>query len=205
MPLTVIDHPLGKVLISILRDTNTDAEAFRTAARKITQLLMIEATRGLPLAQGTVATPLEETTAHKWSQDITIVPIIRAGISMAEPALDLFPSATIGFLGMERDEETAIARQYYNKVPPLAGRKTFIVDPMLATGGSTLMAIDACLEQGAEDLCIVTIISSPEGIKAIEDQHPNMPIFTATLDRELNANKFILPGLGDFGDRLYNT
>ena len=205
MPLTVIDHPLAKVLISRLRDTNTDPESFRLAARKITQLLMIEATRDLPLDEGTVTTPLEETVSYSWAKDLTIVPIIRAGISMAEPAIDLFPSATVGFLGMERDEETAVARKYYAKVPPLDGRKTFIVDPMLATGGSTLMAIEACLEQGADDLGIVTIISSPEGVQAVEEQYPDVPIVTATLDRELNASKFILPGLGDFGDRLYNT
>ena len=205
MPLHVIDHPLVKILISQLRDKNTNGESFRIAARKITQLLMVEATRDLPLNTGTVSTPLEETEAHTLSTDITIVPIIRAGISMADPALELFPSAMVGFVGLERDEETAVARNYYCKLPRLAGRKTLIVDPMLATGGSTLQAIELCRENGADDIGVVTIISCPEGVEAIQSQHSNISIYTATLDRELNDKKYILPGLGDFGDRLYNT
>lgn len=205
MPVHVIDHPLAKVLISQLRDVDTEGEAFRLAARKITQLLLIEATRNLPLASGRVSTPLEETEAYTWAKELTIVPIIRAGISMAEPALDLFPSAVVGFVGLERDEATAVARSYYSKVPPLAGRKTMIVDPMLATGGSTLQAIESCKENQADDLCVVTIISSPEGVEAIQSQHPDIQLYTATVDRELNDKKYILPGLGDFGDRLYNT
>ena len=205
MPLHVIDHPLAKVLISQLRNVNTEGESFRLAARKITHLLLIEATRNIPLSKGRVSTPLEETEAYTWAKEITFVPIIRAGISMAEPALDLFPSAVVGFVGLERDEDTAIARSYYRKVPPLAGRKTFIVDPMLATGGSTLQAIESCQQNQADDLSVVTIISSPEGVEAIQNKHPEIPVYTATLDRELNEKKYILPGLGDFGDRLYNT
>ncbi|MDG2170389.1 MAG: uracil phosphoribosyltransferase [Opitutales bacterium] len=205
MPVHVIDHPLAKVLISQLRDLGTEGEAFRLAAHKITQLLLIEATRDLPLATGRVSTPLEETEAYTWAKEITIVPIIRAGISMAEPALDLFPSAVVGFVGLERDEATAVARSYYCKVPPLAGRKTMIVDPMLATGGSTLKAIESCKQNQADDISVVTIISSPEGAKAIQTKHPEINLYTATVDRELNDKKYILPGLGDFGDRLYNT
>ena len=205
MPLHVIDHPLAKILISQLRDTNTDGESFRIAARKITQLLTVEATRDLPLNTGTVSTPLEETEAYTLAKDITIIPIIRAGISMVEPTLELFPSAVVGFVGLERDEETAVARNYYSKIPPLDGRKTLIVDPMLATGGSTLQAIEVCHDNGADDIAVVTIISCPEGVDAVQSQYPEMSIYTATLDRELNDKKYILPGLGDFGDRLYNT
>ena len=205
MPLNVIDHPLAKVIISQLRDKDTDGESFRIAARKITQLLYIEATRNFQLQKVTVTTPLESTDGHIWEKELTIVPIIRAGISMVDTGLELFPSATVGFLGLERDEETAVARNYYCKVPPLGGRKTLVVDPMLATGGSTIQAIEACLEQGADDLDVVTIISCPEGVAAVEERFPKVTIFTATLDRELNDKKYILPGLGDFGDRLYNT
>ncbi len=205
MPLHIIDHPLAKVLISQLRNVNTEGESFRLAARKITHILLIEATRNIPLSKGRVSTPLEETEAYTWAKEITFVPIIRAGISMTEPALDLFPSAAVGFVGLERDEDTAIARSYYRKVPPLVGRKTFIVDPMLATGGSTLQAIESCQQNQADDLSVVTIISSPEGVEAIQKKHPEISVYTATLDRELNEKKYILPGLGDFGDRLYNT
>jgi uracil phosphoribosyltransferase len=166
---------------------------------------MVEATRDLPTYPYPVTTPLEETEGALWAKELTIIPIIRAGISMVDPAIDLFPGAAVGFVGLERDEETAIARNYYRKVPSLTERKAFIVDPMLATGGSILQAIDVCLEKGTQDITIVTIISSPEGVKAIQDAYPDIPIYTAALDRKLNDKKYILPGLGDFGDRLYST
>jgi uracil phosphoribosyltransferase len=205
MPLKIIDHPLAKVLITQLRDINTTSEKFRRAARKITQLLMIEATSEIATKPIQVKTPMETTMGAEWAQEMTIIPIIRAGISMVEPTIELFPSAIVGYVGLERDEETAIARNYYRKVPPLQNRRTIIVDPMLATGGSILQTIDICLEEGATDICVVTIISAPEGVEAIQTPHPEIPIFTAALDRELNEKKYILPGLGDFGDRLFNT
>ncbi|MCZ6674359.1 MAG: uracil phosphoribosyltransferase [Verrucomicrobia bacterium] len=205
MPIHLIDHPLAKVLITQLRDKETPSESFRTACRKITQLLFIEATRSLPTNPYKVSTPLEETEANIWAKEMTIIPVIRAGIGMVESILSFFPNATVGYVGLERDEETAIARNYYRKVPSLKGRKAFIVDPMLATGGSTLQAIEICLEEGTQDITVVTIISAPEGVEAIENNYPDIDIYTAALDRQLNEQKFILPGLGDFGDRLYNT
>lgn len=205
MPLHLIHHPLAKVLISQLRDKNTGGEHFRTASRKITQLLLIEATRTLSTHSIRVTTPLEETEGVIAHESLTFIPIIRAGIAMVEPALDLYPHASIGYIGLERDEETAIARNYYRKVPNLHGRKTFIIDPMLATGGSLLQAIETCLNAGAKDITVITVIAAPEGVEIIGKRFPDIPIFTAALDRELNRNKYILPGLGDFGDRHFNT
>ncbi len=205
MPIQIIDHPIARVLISQLRNKKTSSEAFRAASRKITQVLILEATRTLQTDSYFVETPIEEATGYKLSNLITFVPIIRAGISMVEPALDMIPGATVGYVGLERDEETAIARTYYKKLPRLSGQKTFIIDPMLATGGSTLQAIELCKKQNSEDITVISIISAPEGISAVKASHPEINIYTAALDRELNEKKFILPGLGDFGDRLYNT
>jgi uracil phosphoribosyltransferase len=205
MPIQIIDHPIARVLISQLRNKKTSSEAFRAASRKITQVLILEATRTLQTDSYFVETPIEEATGYKLSNRITFVPIIRAGISMVEPALDMIPGATVGYVGLERDEETAIARTYYKKLPRLSGQKTFIIDPMLATGGSTLQAIELCKKQNSEDITVISIISAPEGIAAVKACHPEINIYTAALDRELNEKKFILPGLGDFGDRLYNT
>ena len=134
MPIQIIDHPIARVLISQLRNKKTSSEAFRAASRKITQVLILEATRTLQTDSYFVETPIEEATGYKLSNRITFVPIIRAGISMVEPALDMIPGATVGYVGLERDEETAIARTYYKKLPRLSGQKTFIIDPMLATG-----------------------------------------------------------------------
>mgnify|MGYP002631099674 CR=1 FL=1 len=205
MALHNIDHPLARTLISQLRDKDTTSEAFRAASYRITQLLVIEATRTLPTTRYRLLTPLEETEGHRIDLPITLVPIIRAGISMVEPTLGILPHATVGYIGLERDEETAIARSYYQKLPNQKGQKTFIIDPMLATGGSTLQTIDLCKENDATDITVISVISAPEGVSSVLDKHPDVNIFTAALDRELNVQKFILPGLGDFGDRLYNT
>jgi uracil phosphoribosyltransferase len=134
-----------------------------------------------------------------------VVPILRAGLGLVQPYLDLFPDVSVGYVGLERDHQTAVARSYYCKLPPLAGQRVLCVDPMLATGGSAVQALDLLREQGAEDLALVVIVAAPEGVAAVEARHPTVPIFTAALDRELNAKKYILPGLGDFGDRLYGT
>ena len=205
MPITVIDHPLAKVLITQLRDKSTGNEAFRSACRNITRLLALEATRSLNFKSAKVETPLEVTEGAEWIQGITIIPIIRAGIAMVEPILEIYPKATVGYVGLERDESTAIASNYYQKVSNLKDHKAIIVDPMLATGGSLLQAIEICQKSGAQDITVVTIIAAPEGVEAVQSRYPDIPIFTAVLDRELNENKYILPGLGDFGDRLYNT
>ncbi len=142
-----------------------------------------------------------EVLAH---EPLVVVPILRAGLGMVQPFLDIFPDVSVGYVGLERDHQTAVARSYC-KLPVLTGRHVFVVDPMLATGGSAVKAIEVVKEHGGTDVALVTIVSSPEGVAEVGKHHPGVPIFTAALDRELNTRKYILPGLGDFGDRLYGT
>ncbi len=205
MSLNLVDHPLARILITQLRNKDTPPASFRDCCDKLTYLLVFEATRSLSTESILVTTPLEVTEGVTWKREITIVPILRAGMGMVDPILKFFPNAVVGYVGLERDEETAVARRYYCKIPSLDNRCVLIVDPMLATGGSALQTIEICLELGATDLTMVTILAAPEGIEAIEKKYPAIPIFAAALDRELNGSKYILPGLGDFGDRLFNT
>jgi uracil phosphoribosyltransferase len=204
--LTVLQHPLAAHIITHLRDKTTKPATFRTLTYQLSLLLAIEATRSLETAEKQVESPLEPVTGRVLAhQPIVVVPILRAGLGMVQPFLDTFPDVSVGYLGLERDHETAVARSYYCKLPPLAGRHVFLVDPMLATGGSAAMALDVAKSNGATDLALVTIVSSPEGVAEVEKHHPDVKIYTAALDRTLNARKYILPGLGDFGDRLYGT
>lgn len=136
---------------------------------------------------------------------LVVVPILRAGLGMVQPFLDIFPDVSVGYIGLERDHETALARSYYCKLPEVSSREVFLVDPMLATGGSAVKAIEVIKARGATKIALLTIVCAPEGVAEVERHHPGVPIFTATLDRELSARKYILPGLGDFGDRLYGT
>ena len=169
-------------------------------------LLAIEATRGIETESKPIETPLESMNGRVLAhQPLVVVPILRAGLGMVQPFTDIFPDVSIGYVGLERDHETATPRSYYCKLPPLAGRHVFIVDPMLATGGSAVQALNVVKRHGATDTRLVCIVSAPEGVAAVESSHPGTVIHTAALDRELNARKYILPGLGDFGDRLYGT
>ncbi len=205
--LHILNHPLGDHVVTHLRDLTTKPATFRTLAYQISLLLAIEATRDVATEELTVETPLEPHRGRVLSESIVLVPILRAGISMVQPFSDLLPAVSVGYIGLERDEQTAIARSYYCKLPPLNSRRVLILDPMLATGGSAVQAIQVAMAQGAAamDLSLVSIVSAPEGVKAVEAVDPEIKIFTAALDRELNARKYILPGLGDFGDRLYGT
>ena len=204
--LTILDHPLAAHVITHLRDKTTKPATFRTLAYQISLLLAIEATRRLATEAKTIDTPLEPVTGRVLGpQPLVVVPILRAGLGMVQPFVDIFPDVSVGYIGLERDHETAVARSYYCKLPPLAGRHVFLVDPMLATGGSAVKAIEVVQSHGATDVVLVSIVSSPEGVAEVEKHFPRLPIFTAALDRELNARKYILPGLGDFGDRLYGT
>src|SRR5882724_1042066 len=206
MSLTVLTHPLAAHVITHLRDKTTKPATFRTLAYQISLLLAIEATRRIETEKKPIETPLEPVTGEVLAhQPLVVVPILRAGLGMVQPFLDLFPDVSVGYVGLERDHETAIARSYYCKLPVLAGRHVFVVDPMLATGGSAVKAIEVVKAHGGTDVALVTIVSSPEGVAEVGRHHPDVPIFTAALDRELNARKYILPGLGDFGDRLYGT
>ena len=204
--LHVLDHPLAAHVLTHLRDKTTKPATFRTLCHQITLLLAIEATRTLATEAKEIETPLEPMTGRVFThQPLVVVPILRAGLGMGEPFLDLFPDVSVGYIGLERDHTTAVARNYYCKLPPVTGRRVLLVDPMLATGGSAVKAIEVVRAAGGTDITLVSIVSSPEGVAEVQRHYPEVAIFTAALDRGLNAKKYILPGLGDFGDRLYGT
>lgn len=205
MPLTVLDHALAAHLLTRLRDETTPPERFRPLTHSLTQLLIAEATRGLALRAQSVRTPLEEAPGATLANPVVIVPILRAGLGMLEPVLQLIPEATVGYVGLERDETTAIASSYYLKLPDLAARTAFVLDPMLATGGSAAWAIHQLEEAGAASVTLLCVVAAPEGVARLEESFPRLQIVTAALDRELNDRRYILPGLGDFGDRLFGT
>jgi uracil phosphoribosyltransferase len=189
-----------------LRDVTTKPATFRTLCYQLSLLLAIESTADLPTEDKPIQTPLEPMTGRVLThQPLVVVPILRAGLGMVQPFLDTFPDVSVGYLGLERDHETAVARNYYCKLPPIAGRRVFLVDPMLATGGSASQAITVAKQHGAVSPQLVCIVAAPEGVAEVEKHHPGTVIHVAALDRELNAKKYILPGLGDFGDRLYGT
>jgi uracil phosphoribosyltransferase len=204
--LSVLKHPLADHIVTHLRDETTKPATFRTLAYQLTLMLAIEATRDLATEEKAVNTPLEAATGRVLSsQPIVVVAILRSGVSMVQPFLDVFPDVSVGYVGLERDHVTAVARSYFCKLPPLKGRRVFVVDPMLATGGSAAQAIDVVKANGAVDPRLVCIIAAPEGVAEVSKHHPQTSIHVAVLDRGLNPRKYILPGLGDFGDRLYGT
>jgi uracil phosphoribosyltransferase len=206
MALYVVRHPLIDDILARIRDRSTPPDEFRRLARRISLLLVAEATRDLVLEPGSVDTPLETTQVKRVASRVVAVPVLRAGLGMLEAFLDLVPQAQVGYFGLERDEETAVARRYYEKVPKdLAGAVVFLLDPMLATGGSAVMAVEGLQDLGAQQTRLLSIVAAPEGVAFFEERVPDASIYTAALDRELNDRKYILPGLGDFGDRLYGT
>jgi uracil phosphoribosyltransferase len=202
----VVNHPIAQDALLSLRDRTTHASRFRRLAHRLSLLLTIEATRKLPMVLARVETPLEPAEGEALNEDLVVVPVLRAGLGMVDAVLELFPNARVGHIGLQRDERTAIASQYYAKLPRDLSKSTaLIVDPMLATGGSAVAALSVLQQAGARDIRLICIVAAPEGIAAVEAAHPGVHIFTPAIDRELNAQKFILPGLGDFGDRLYGT
>lgn len=205
MALTVLDHPLVEHLLATLRDRSTPPDRFRHAARRITTLLALEATRGMRTSVRPLETPLERFDAQDLDQGLAVVPVLRAGLAMLEPIVELFPDVSVGYIGLERHHDTAVAHSYYVKLPQLRGRYTLCVDPMLATGGSASQALSMIRSQGPDRAVMVCVVAAPDGVEKLQSDHPDVPIVTAALDRELDASKYILPGLGDFGDRLYGT
>ncbi len=205
MSVTVVSHPLAEHLLMALRDADTPPAVFRALTKRLTTVLMVEATADLATRPATVRTPLEEATGRKLGGPIVAVPILRAGLGMLDSVVELFPEVRVGYLGLERDEATFQPSEYYAKLPRLDDAATFVLDPMLATGGSTGAALESVKKAGATWVRMVSIVSAPEGIKALEASHPDVDIFTASIDRELNDSAYILPGLGDFGDRLFGT
>jgi uracil phosphoribosyltransferase len=205
MQIEVVQHPLVKHILTRLRDASTEPAQFRALARQLTLLLAVEATRDLPVREHTVQTPLETTQGHSLAQPIVAVPILRAGLGMLEAITELFTDVRVGYIGLERDEATAIARAYYCKLPPIGASRVLLLDPMLATGGSAAQAVEVLLKAGAQDIVHVCVVAAPEGVRLLNERFPQVRIVAASIDRGLNDRKFILPGLGDFGDRLYGT
>jgi uracil phosphoribosyltransferase len=205
LPLIVSSHPLVADSLAGLRDRSTDHEEFRVLARKLITLLLYEATADLPVRRATVQTPLKEAAATYVEREVVAIPVLRAGLGLLGPVLELLPRVSVGYIGLERDEETAVARIYYQKLPKLAGKVPLLLDPMLATGGSAAQALDMIKAAGGLDPRMICIVAAPEGVKVLEERHPEVHIYTAALDDGLNDKAFIVPGLGDFGDRLFGT
>ena len=205
--VTVIDHPLVKHKVSLLRDKGTDVRDFRALCEEITMLMAYEALRDLPLEKTTVETPLAETDAWRLAgKKMAVVGILRAGLVMVDAILQLIPTARVGHIGLYRDPETVKPVEYYRKLPAgIADRDAVLVDPMLATGGSAAAAIGFLKDTGATRIRLLSLIGAPEGVAAVHDAHPEVPITLAALDSHLNEHAYIVPGLGDAGDRVYGT
>ncbi|HEU4656236.1 MAG TPA: uracil phosphoribosyltransferase [Capillimicrobium sp.] len=204
--LVVVDHPVLADRIAVLRDRRTPHGAFRLALHEAAAIVAIEATRDLPTRAVDIDTPLEPVTARRLRGEVAVVPVLRAGLAMVEGFLSLLPDARVGHLGLQRDEQTLTPRGYFERLPAgLAEAHTFVLDPMLATGGSAVHALDRLTEVGARHLRLVCLVAAPEGVAAVHDRHPDVTIWTAALDRELDEHGYIRPGLGDAGDRVFGT
>jgi uracil phosphoribosyltransferase len=206
-PVTEVKHPLVQHKLGLLRDTATDTHRFRQLVNELTLLLTYEATKDLADEQVEIETPLEHMTARRISgKKVAVCPILRAGMGMLDAVLSLIPGARVGFIGLYRNEETLEPVEYYVKLPnDIADRDVILLDPMLATGNSTAAAVTRVKEAGATSVRLIALIAAPEGIERIHRDHPDVPIVVASVDRELNEKGYIVPGLGDAGDRLYGT
>ncbi|CAN5868797.1 MAG: uracil phosphoribosyltransferase [Actinobacteria bacterium] len=205
MPVTVVDHPLSRHYLTILRDRTTATPLFRETARRLAYLLVAEATSDIPEIEKPIETPLEPTTGTALGRPIVVVAVFRAGLGLIDAALDLIPDARIGYAGVQRNEETAEPMEYYTKFPPMGDARVLILEPMLATGGSLAWACDQVKANGATDVTAVCVVSAPAGLKVMEERHPEVRVVTAALDRSLSDAFYIQPGLGDMGDRLFGT
>ncbi|MBQ6630419.1 MAG: uracil phosphoribosyltransferase [Methanobrevibacter sp.] len=203
----VLNHPLITHKLAILRDINTGTKEFRELVTEISTILMYEAMRDAKLEEATIETPLEKMETGMLNEDrYAVVPILRAGMGMVDGILNVIPNAKIGHIGLYRNEETFEPVEYYYKMPDgIGNREVLVVDPMLATGGSASATISRLKQDGVTKIKLLCIVAAPKGIKTIEDDHPDVEIFCAVVDRELNENAYILPGLGDAGDRVYGT
>jgi uracil phosphoribosyltransferase len=202
----IVNHPLVHDALMELRDVRTQPPAFRRAADRISVLLAAEALKDVPSRPHTVETPLGPADGTIVGDDVVVVPVLRAGLGMLDAVLELLPAARVGHIGLQRDEATAIASKYYTRLPrELADSYVLMIDPMLATGGSAVAAIDLLKAAGARTLRMICIVAAPEGVALVEQHHPDVEVYTPVIDRELNPHKYIVPGLGDFGDRLYGT
>ena len=201
-----IKHPCVQHKLALIRDQDTGHKKFRELATEITMFVCYEALKKIRVKKVDVQTPVAKAECHKIAEDLVVIPILRAGVGMLEGILGLLPTARVGFVGMYRDEETKMPVAYYQKLPhQTKGGLCIIVDPMLATGGSTVAAIELLKEHGARTIVVVCIVTCPEGLQTVESAHPDVEIYTASIDDHLNDHKYIVPGLGDAGDRLFGT
>ena len=202
----LIQHPVIKRDVTILRDKNTDSETFRAALQRVSNILAVELSKEFRLTETEVETPLEKTQGAKLTHDIILVPVLRAGLGMVNGFLQIIPEAKVGHIGLQRDEETLKPIEYYYKVPKhLETAEVVMLDPMLATGGSASEALKYLKKRGATKLVFACLVAAPEGIDKIKSEHPDVKIYAAALDRQLNSKGYILPGLGDAGDRTFGT
>lgn len=205
--IMVFDHPLIQHKVSMMRDKNTPSKEFRDLAREVAMLMAFEVTRDLPTQEIEIETPICPTTVKMLGGlDVAIVPILRAGLGFVDGMLEIIPNAKVGHVGLYRDPETHEPVEYYCKLPEdIDKRKVIIVDPMLATGGSAIAAVDFVKKRGAKDISLMFLIAAPEGIEALTTAHPDVDIYIAAKDEKLNENAYIVPGLGDAGDRIFGT
>lgn len=204
--MTVVQHPVLADRLTVLRDRDTSWPNFRHALYECSAILAVEVARELSVVETEIETPLEPTRGARLSEQVVVVPVLRAGLGMVDGFLRLLPDARVGHLGMARDEHTHTAVDYYSRLPPgLAEARVFVLDPMLATGGSAVNALQHLKEAGATRLGLVCLVSAPEGIEAVSSAHPDVQIWTAAVDRGLDENAYIRPGLGDAGDRVFGT
>jgi uracil phosphoribosyltransferase len=202
----LIDHPCVQHKLAIIRDVETGHKRFRELATEITKFVCYEALKNIKTKAVTVQTPVASAACRKIDTDIVVVPILRAGVGMLEGILELVPTARVGFVGLYRDEETKLPITYYESFPiQIEGGTCIVIDPMVATGGSTVAAIDILKENGADNIVVICIVTCPEGIKVVEEAHPDVRVYAAAIDEKLNEKKYIVPGLGDAGDRLFGT
>ena len=206
MQVNIIDHPLIQHKLTILRKKKTSSADFRKLLEEITMLMGYEATRDLPLEDVEIETPIQKTVGKRLTgKKIAIVPVLRAGFGMVQGLLDLIPSARIGVIGLYRDPETLKPVEYYCKLPNIENRSFIIVDPMLATGGSSVAAIQMLKDRGVKDIRLMCLVAAPEGVDTVNKAHPDVNIYTAAVDECLNEHGYIVPGLGDAGDRIFGT
>jgi uracil phosphoribosyltransferase len=204
--LTVVDHPIARARLSRMRDERTDNANFRAALRDLTQMLVYEATRDLELAEEPITTPVQETTGYRIAAPPLIVPVLRAGLGMADTAHRLLPESQMGFVGLARNEETFQPEAYMASLPAsLAGRDVFVLDPMLATGGSLVHCCGLLTERGATNITVLCALAAPEGLRRLEESRLPLRVFTASVDEGLNEKAYIVPGLGDAGDRQFGA
>ena len=205
MALTVVDHPLAGTMLTSLRDRTTPPPLFRLLTKRLALALALEATRTVPTRAREVTTPLAPATGTAFAAPLVAVPILRAGLGMLEAVTELFPEVAVGYIGLERDHATFEPSTYYSKLPPIEGAYVLLLDPMLATGGSAAAACATLAAERPARVTLLSVVAAPEGIRHLTEQHPEVDVVTAAVDERLNDQAYIVPGLGDFGDRLFGT